>query len=332
MKYKNIFCILIFVLILVSACVQQSRNSSTGLITVPVSNPIKSSDNSNAKHFVELVVSQDFGKTIILSQKIEINDKTSVIDALKKVAVVETKYGEGFIDSIDGLKSEFGSGKKLDWFYYVNGFSPNFAANQYFLQEGDKVQFDFHDWSYQLHIPAYLGEFPEPLKNGFNGKTFPTTIVFSPEFEAKAKQLQQFLQEKYQINSEIIPFSQLSEQQKKSNNLLLLAPLNNALIVEINSNHRRNGLFLYFENNELIELNSLGERNNSFDSAGAIFAVANFWNDKGILAQENIVFVFTGTNNESIEKAIDIVLNSPQELNNSFGLIISNNSISKVAQ
>ena len=89
---------------------------------------------------------------------------------------------------------------------------------------------------------------------------------------------------------------------------------------------------MFFENNKLIELSAFGDRKNSFNNAGTIFAVANLWNDNGILAQENIVFVFTGTDNASIQNAVDVVLSNPEKLQDAFSLIVSNNQILRVPQ
>ena len=265
-----------------------------------------------------------------MEESIEAKDGMSAMDALKRKAAVETSFGGNFIQSINGAKSEFSSGTKKDWFFFVNGFSPNFSANNYILKAGDKLQFDFHDWSYQLHIPAFVGGFPEPLVNGFQGKTFPAMIVFGQEFEQEAQKIRAFLKQNYSIDSELAEFSQLSEMQKKQFNLVLIALPENPLIQEINSNHKRHGLFLFFENNKLVELNFSGERLNEFENASVFFAVASPWNDKGILAQENIVFVFSATNNESLKKGTQAFLKNPNMIQNSFSAIFSENEFKKV--
>ncbi|MDO8537816.1 MAG: DUF4430 domain-containing protein [archaeon] len=334
MNRAKLSILLIIVLLFFFACVQQTQNTSTGLVAGVLDNSIdssiNSSDTSNSKQFVQLVVSKNFGNEILLKEKIEIEEKTSALDTLKSAASVQTKYGEGFVDSINGISSEFSSGKKLDWFFFINGFSPNFAANQYFLKAGDKVQFDLHDWSYQLHIPAYSGEFPQPLLNGFQDKKFATAVVFSPEFEESAKQFQEFLLDDYSIESELVEISQITEQQKKSHNLIIITSLNNSLIQEINFNHKRNGLFLFFEQEKLIELNSAGENVNSFSDASAFFAVSSPWNEKGSLAQENIVYVFTGTSKEQTSKLIEEIINNPSKINNFFSIIFENNNLKGV--
>jgi hypothetical protein len=88
-----------------------------------------------------------------------------------------TKYGGGFVESIDGLSGgqEVG-GDPLDWFYYVNGIEAPKGAAATNVHSGDHVWWDLHDWSQTDDVPAVVGSFPEPFLNGVEGKRLPVRV------------------------------------------------------------------------------------------------------------------------------------------------------------
>ena len=73
------------------------------------STQLSSPENDNPTHSepakgqATVVVTQDFGRELILEQKIEIEADTSAMTALQMVADVATKYGGGFVNSINGI-------------------------------------------------------------------------------------------------------------------------------------------------------------------------------------------------------------------------------------
>jgi hypothetical protein len=86
---------------------------------------------------------------------------------------VQTRYGGGFVQSIDG---QSGTPSRTDWFYYVNGVQAPKGAASTALNKGDRVWWDLHDWSATDTIPAVVGSYPEPFRHGLGGKRFPTTV------------------------------------------------------------------------------------------------------------------------------------------------------------
>ena len=93
---------------------------------------------------VRVIVSQD-NSTLMLDKLVTLDDGSTVMDALQRVATVETKYGGGFVGAINGVHSQY-PGTNKDWFYYVNEVSPNVGAAAYILHDGDVVHWDFHEW------------------------------------------------------------------------------------------------------------------------------------------------------------------------------------------
>ena len=89
---------------------------------------------------------------------------------------VSTRYGGGFVQSIDGLAGGQEDGQPVDWFYYVNGVEASDGAAARNVHPGDRIWWDRHDWSVTDSIPAVVGSFPEPFLNGIGGKRLPVRI------------------------------------------------------------------------------------------------------------------------------------------------------------
>ena len=140
---------------------------------------------------VRIVATQDFGRQLMFDEKLELEPGTSAMAALKRVAEVETAYGGGFVDAINGLRSGFTSGQsaKADWFFYINGIQSNIGALDYRLHDGDVQHWDFHDWSFRHFIPAIIDGFPAALSNGFGGKVSPNLIVYQDSMKESAQKL-----------------------------------------------------------------------------------------------------------------------------------------------
>ena len=79
---------------------------------------------------------------------------------------VKTRYGGGFVQAIDGVSGGKADGRRVDWFYYVNGIEASDGAAEHKLKPGDRVWWDHHGWSAAQRIPAVVGAFPAPLASG----------------------------------------------------------------------------------------------------------------------------------------------------------------------
>ena len=91
-------------------------------------------------------------------------------------APVTTRYGGGFVQSIDGLSGGQEAGRPVDWFYYVNGVEASKGAAATNVHPGDHIWWDRHDWSQTDNVPAVVGSFPEPFLNGIGGKRLPVRV------------------------------------------------------------------------------------------------------------------------------------------------------------
>jgi hypothetical protein len=95
---------------------------------------------------------------------------------LQRNAKVTTRFGGGFVQSIDGIAGGRRAGRPLDWFYYVNGVEASAGAAAVRLHPGDRVWWDRHDWGAAMRVPAVVGSFPEPFLHGFGGHRLPVRV------------------------------------------------------------------------------------------------------------------------------------------------------------
>jgi ABC-type phosphate transport system substrate-binding protein len=69
-----------------------------------------------------LLVTQNFGaQTILQTDRPKVVGADTVMRLLERNANVATRYGGGFVESIDGRSGGSEDGQPDDWFYYVNG-------------------------------------------------------------------------------------------------------------------------------------------------------------------------------------------------------------------
>ena len=128
---------------------------------------------------VSLTVTRGFGSGQVMSvtQK-HVPGSETVMRMLERSSHLQTRYGGGFVESIDGLS---GDSSRHDWFYYVNGIEASQGAASTAVHHGDRIWWDLHDWSATDSIPAVVGSFPEPFLHGIGGKRWPTTLQCAPD-------------------------------------------------------------------------------------------------------------------------------------------------------
>lgn len=126
---------------------------------------------------IKLTVTRDFGlRALHSSGPLKVSGQETVMSLLMRNYSVSTRYGGGFVQSIDGLAGGSEGGQPVDWFYYVNGVQATLGAAANDVNPGDHIWWDHHDWSQTENIPAVVGSFPEPFLNGIAGKRYPVRI------------------------------------------------------------------------------------------------------------------------------------------------------------
>jgi hypothetical protein len=129
---------------------------------------------------VHLTVTRDFGARVVRSWSApQVRGQETVMSLLMRNDAVTTRYGGGFVQSIDGLSGGHEGGRPVDWFYYVNGVEAPVGAAATTVHRGDHIWWDRHDWSQTDTVPAVVGSFPEPFLNGLGGARLPVRIECS---------------------------------------------------------------------------------------------------------------------------------------------------------
>jgi uncharacterized protein DUF4430 len=127
---------------------------------------------------VTVTVTTDFGRSRLApTSRQTARESDTVMRVTQSAFDVKTRYGGNFVQEIDGVSGGSQDGKKVDWFYYVNGIEASQGAGEHKLSSGDRIWWDHHDWEGAMRVPAVVGAFPEPFRSGQDGKKIPTRIV-----------------------------------------------------------------------------------------------------------------------------------------------------------
>ncbi len=125
---------------------------------------------------VDLAVTREFGTVKVSESSGEANESDTVMRFLESEDEIETRYGGGYVKSIDGFGETERDGHPYDWFFYVNGVESPVGAAEVSLGGGEKVWWDLHDWSASEHVPAVVGSWPAPFTTGWEGHD-PVVVV-----------------------------------------------------------------------------------------------------------------------------------------------------------
>jgi hypothetical protein len=124
-----------------------------------------------------VLVTRDFGARQVEARIVQdLPSSETAMRVLERSFDVKTRFGGGFVQSIEGLAGGRADGRPVDWFFYVNGIESDVGAADVQLHDGDRVWWDHHDWGDAPHIPAVVGSFPEPFAHGAGGKRYPIVL------------------------------------------------------------------------------------------------------------------------------------------------------------
>jgi hypothetical protein len=121
-------------------------------------------------------VTRDYGNKVMFQKTDSIRESDTVLRVLDRNADITTRYGGGFIQSIDGLAGAQTGGRRSDWFFYVNGVESPIGSAQYDPSGGDRIWWDYRDWAAAMRVPAVVGSWPEPFLHGFQGTRYDAAV------------------------------------------------------------------------------------------------------------------------------------------------------------
>jgi hypothetical protein len=111
-----------------------------------------------------LTVTRDYGRIPVAeATETEPRESETVIRFLDGETKITTRYGGGFVQSIDGVAGANSGGRRLDWFFYVNGIESPVGAADVRVRGGDRIWWDYRDWTSAMRVPAVVGSWPEPF-------------------------------------------------------------------------------------------------------------------------------------------------------------------------
>jgi hypothetical protein len=111
-----------------------------------------------------LTVTRDYGADPVLeASESDPSESETVIRFLDREAEITTRYGGGFVQSIDGTAGGVEGGRSTDWFFFVNGIESPRGSAEVAVRGGDRIWWDYRDWTAAISTPAVVGSWPEPF-------------------------------------------------------------------------------------------------------------------------------------------------------------------------
>jgi hypothetical protein len=326
---------------LLCGCADSTPEAVGGEIASPNGNPSPSESllpgeetdiSAGSGSSARIVVTQGFTKPAIVEETAAIGEDTTALDGLKMVASIETKYGGGFVSSIEGIMSKYeGTKTKEDWFFYINGVSLSVGASGYILRDGDSEHWDYHDWSFRQFIPAIIGDFPEPFIHGIEGAVHPTVVTYQDGWEEEARLIADRLGGLGVQNVTYQIFSDLATADKEANNLILVGSSEFEPIKELNELWNRLGFYCQFRDGALAVFDSVGEPTGEYgEGTGLIQATQSIWNPRGTGASENVVWMVSGLDEAGIRAAVDTLTDNYNEFRYACAVVIAGGEILRV--
>ena len=125
---------------------------------------------------VGLTVTREFGAVPMVRTAMTATESDTVMRLLEGSAEISTRYGGGYVQSIEGVEEAERGGDPYDWFFYVDGVESPIGAADYAPAGGERIWWDYHDWAMTNHVPAVVGSWPAPFVAGYEGERRPVAV------------------------------------------------------------------------------------------------------------------------------------------------------------
>jgi hypothetical protein len=107
---------------------------------------------AEAEPAAAVLVTRDCGSEVLL-EKTDVTPGQTAMQALDRVADVETEDGGKLGTAIEGVEQDVDA--QLAWLFYVNGTMADKGAAEVRLRAGDVEWWDLHDWEQECStVPA----------------------------------------------------------------------------------------------------------------------------------------------------------------------------------
>lgn len=125
---------------------------------------------------VQLTVTREYGAVPVLERSVGAKESDTVMRLLEAQAEVATRYGGGYVHSINGVAEAQRGGDPYDWFFYVDGVESPVGAAEVDVHGGERIWWDYRDWAATNHVPAVVGSWPAPFVGGVGGKPYSVVV------------------------------------------------------------------------------------------------------------------------------------------------------------
>lgn len=127
-----------------------------------------SSEKAMDTEAVTVLLTRDYGREVLAEKIVAPEKGDTVMDVMLRHFDVETAYGGGFVNSIEGLSSGFTGaadgqkrGTKQDWFYYIDGIMAEAGAGQFPVAGVSEIAWDYHGWANSMVVRTRIDAWPE---------------------------------------------------------------------------------------------------------------------------------------------------------------------------
>lgn len=291
----------------------------------------KASGDIGSPYKTKLVVTNNYGHQEMFNKEVGIVKDEVGMEVLFRNLDITTAYGGGFVNEINGLESGFtfytgDERKKEDWFYWVNGILAPVGIAEYTPQPGDVIWWDYHDWSVTMFIPAVVGSYPQPFKNGFWGKVSDTIILYEEDFFDEAESLKESLNEK---GVKTVILTEYSPELLEDEDHYVIAlgvwkdlSKESQFLNTINKKNKLVGVYGKFTDEGLSAIDFKGQIIKTFEKdAGFIYA-----HSPGVNGLKPF-WCITGTDEIGVEKAIEVLIETPEKIEQMFSAVVTEDEI-----
>lgn len=275
----------------------------------------------------ELVISEHF-QDVVLDAQVGESESRSVLDILKDHAQVQTAFGGGYVTTIQVSEKKISETEGMHWFYYVNGIMAHVGAASYQAKERDHIWWDYHNWDGERFVSAVIGAWPEPFLSGYGGRTGETQIWTTAELAQEGQNLKGFLETKGAARVEVFEITDTHKINSAAGFSIYVGawPALEAhqALHDLFRNGKRVGLFVEFEDGNLVALDWQGAKRNSYAGAGCVLAL------KSAFGHMQPVWIVSGTHQDAVRSAINILMYHPDRIKNQAGVLVAGEELVNV--
>lgn len=269
-------------------------------------------------------VTRDFGRQELFAGQVHVTPGESALEALQRHLKVQTGHGGRFVTSIEGLASTAKGNLNYDWFFYANGITASVGGGDYYPREGDVIWWDYRAWGDSFFTPAVTGAFPQPFINGYRGNNPGTAILYTDAGREGAEKLRDYLHEigVGEVRTEAYGEYDLANPKE----ILMVIALWPELADEpfwqgMVDNREKIGWFARLDTSGFTATGLTEEQEVYGSSAGVILASGSGLGDATPL------WLLTALDEVSLNKTADLLVENPQSLQGTYGVLITDGGI-----